>query len=57
MLSYGIFITIYWLGILETHINHELLAVGIHVAGGATSNTATRINYTAYELFKKYRSW
>jgi V8-like Glu-specific endopeptidase len=33
------------------------IAVGIHVAGGAASNVATRITGPAFELFERHKSW
>ena len=33
------------------------IAVGIHVAGGAASNVATRITGPAFDLFERHKSW
>lgn len=33
------------------------IAVGIHVAGGASSNVATRITGAAFDLFERHKSW
>ena len=35
----------------------QRIAVGIHVAGGSTSNAATRISGPAYDLLERYRIW
>jgi V8-like Glu-specific endopeptidase len=33
------------------------IAVGIHVAGGTSSNVATRITGAAFDLFERHKSW
>ena len=44
-------------GPVIARFGEQRIAVGIHVAGGVSSNVATRINDVAFELFEKYRAW
>lgn len=44
-------------GPVIARFGEQRIAVGIHVAGGVSSNVGTRINDVAFELFKKYRDW
>lgn len=44
-------------GPVIARFGEQRIAVGIHVAGGVSSNMATRIAAEAYALFDEYRSW
>jgi V8-like Glu-specific endopeptidase len=44
-------------GPVIARFGEKRIAVGIHVAGGDSSNVATRITADAYQLFEQHKNW
>jgi glutamyl endopeptidase len=44
-------------GPVVARFGEQRIAVGIHVGGGTTANTGTRLTAEAYQLFKAHEAW